>query len=122
MLEVLRRLKGAGLTGVKVLWTFFERRIQPLMARVHPLFRYTGASDPTRMSPDVLMPADVRSRVWAVIKRLEDMPKLDRHEQGLAPNPVARHAGYDPVAVSICYFFSVALCVPSSSTLYLAWL
>ncbi|OEL23984.1 hypothetical protein BAE44_0014998 [Dichanthelium oligosanthes] len=59
MLELLGPLKDAGLTGVKVLWTFFERRVQPLMARVHPLFRYTGAGDPMRMSPEVLTSAEM---------------------------------------------------------------
>ncbi|OEL13894.1 hypothetical protein BAE44_0025087 [Dichanthelium oligosanthes] len=50
MLALLKPLKDAGLTGVKVLWTFFERRVQPLTARAHPLFRYTGAGDSTRTS------------------------------------------------------------------------
>ncbi|OEL29829.1 hypothetical protein BAE44_0009152 [Dichanthelium oligosanthes] len=58
MRGLLREWKGAGLTGVKVMWTFFERRVQPLMARAHPLFRYAGADDPTRMSLDALSPAE----------------------------------------------------------------
>ncbi|OEL27809.1 hypothetical protein BAE44_0011172 [Dichanthelium oligosanthes] len=68
-LVLLGPLKAAGLTGVKVLWTFFERRVQPLKARVHPLFRYFGIGDLTRVSPEVLEPAEVRSRVRTVIKR-----------------------------------------------------
>ncbi|OEL29337.1 hypothetical protein BAE44_0009646 [Dichanthelium oligosanthes] len=101
MLALLRPLKDAGLTGVKVLWTFFERRVQPLAARVHPLFRYTGAGDLTRTSLEALPPAEVRSRVWAMIKRAkvdDDVVELDRHEAGLALVPAARHVGYDPVA------------------------
>ncbi|OEL23053.1 hypothetical protein BAE44_0015928 [Dichanthelium oligosanthes] len=69
MLALLGQLKDAGLTGVKVLWTFFERRVQPLAARVRPLLRYTSAGDPMRTSPELLTPGEVRSRVWAVIKR-----------------------------------------------------
>ncbi|OEL24883.1 hypothetical protein BAE44_0014098 [Dichanthelium oligosanthes] len=105
MLTLLRELKAAGLTGVKVLWTFFERRVQPLAARAHPFFRYTGAGDPMRMSWEPLTPQEVRSRVWAVIKRAknaeDDHAELDRHEAGLAPEPVARHEGHDPVIISL---------------------
>jgi hypothetical protein len=104
MLDLLKPLKAAGLTGVKVMWTFFERRIQPLLARAHALYRYTGVKDPTRMSPEVLSPKEVRARVWAVIKRPKDNPELDRHEKGQAPYPVARHAKNDPATVCICFF------------------
>ncbi|OEL15050.1 hypothetical protein BAE44_0023931 [Dichanthelium oligosanthes] len=82
MLDLLGPLKAAGLTGVKVMWTFFERRIQPLMARVHTLYQYTGVKDPTRISLEMLMPKEVRARVWVVIKRPDDNPDLDRHERG----------------------------------------
>jgi hypothetical protein len=105
MLPLLKELKVAGLTGVKVLWTFFERRVQPLKAREHPLYRYTGDDDPTRMKPERLTPLEIRSRVWAVIKRSKaevekDNVELDRHQAGLALEPVARHAGHDPPNVS----------------------
>ncbi|OEL16051.1 hypothetical protein BAE44_0022930 [Dichanthelium oligosanthes] len=72
MLALLRELKVAGLTGVKVLWTFFKRRVEPLVARVRPLFCYTSAGDPTRMSPEPLTPGEVRSHVWAMIKRAKN--------------------------------------------------
>ncbi|OEL33992.1 hypothetical protein BAE44_0004989 [Dichanthelium oligosanthes] len=61
------------------------------------MFRYTGAGNPTRMSPDELTPAEVKSRVWAVIRRQEDLPEINRHAAGLAPRPAARHAKHDPV-------------------------
>ncbi|OEL19760.1 hypothetical protein BAE44_0019221, partial [Dichanthelium oligosanthes] len=93
------------LTEVKVLWTFFERRVQPLAARAHPLFRYTGAGDSTRTSQEALTLAEVRSRVWVVIKRLkaaeDNIAELDHHESGLASEPVARREGHDPVVVSL---------------------
>ncbi|OEL34627.1 hypothetical protein BAE44_0004354 [Dichanthelium oligosanthes] len=109
MLAPLRLLKDAGLTGVKVLWTFFERRVQPLAARAHTLFRYTGTGDSTRTSQEALSPAEVRSRVWVVIKRAkadDDVVELDRHEAGLALVPTAWHAEYDPVGVSFRCFSS----------------
>ncbi|OEL15328.1 hypothetical protein BAE44_0023651 [Dichanthelium oligosanthes] len=99
MLDLLKPLKAAGLTGVKVMWTFFERRIQPLMAQAHTMYRYTSVGDPMRMSPEVLTPGEVRTRVWAVIKRPEDNQDLDRHERGQAPYPAARHAKNDPATL-----------------------
>jgi hypothetical protein len=108
MLAELERLKQAGLTGVKVLWTFFERRVQPLKARAHPMFRYTGVGDPTRSSQDLLTPLEVRARVWAMIKRskevAEDVAELDSHQAGLALEPAARREGLDPPVVSLLSF------------------
>jgi hypothetical protein len=108
MLAELKRLKDAGLTGVRVLWTFFERRIQPLKARAHPMYRYAGVSDPTRSSRDELTPVEVRARVWAMIKRskevADDVAELDRHQAGLALEPAARHEGLDPPVVSLPFF------------------
>ncbi|OEL31962.1 hypothetical protein BAE44_0007019, partial [Dichanthelium oligosanthes] len=92
------------LTGVRVLWTFFERRVQPLVARARPLFRYTGDDDSMRTSREPLTPEEVRSRVWVVIKRVkdveDDITELDRLEAGAVPGPTARHAGNDPAIVS----------------------
>ncbi|OEL31531.1 hypothetical protein BAE44_0007450 [Dichanthelium oligosanthes] len=99
MLAELKRLKRAGLTGVRVLWTFFERRVQPLKARAHPLYRYTGVGDPMRLSRDELTPLEVRARVRAAIKRskhvADDVAELDRHQHGLALEPAARREGLD---------------------------
>ncbi|OEL17607.1 hypothetical protein BAE44_0021374 [Dichanthelium oligosanthes] len=112
MLDLLAPLKAAGLTGVKVLWTFFERRVQPLGARARPLFQYTSVDDPTRSSQDVLEPMEVRSRVWTVIRRVQapdDLQELDRHEAGLAPYPSARRDRNDPPSVSFALAFDLAL-------------
>ncbi|OEL13435.1 hypothetical protein BAE44_0025546, partial [Dichanthelium oligosanthes] len=106
VLDLLEPLKVAGLTGVKVMWTFFERRVQPLMAPAHALYKYAGVKDPTRMSPEVLTSKEVKARVRAVTKRSEDEPDLDRHERGEAPYPAARHAKNDPAMLlraKVCY-------------------
>ncbi|OEL32584.1 hypothetical protein BAE44_0006397 [Dichanthelium oligosanthes] len=110
MVELVRQLKEAGLTGVRVLWTFFERRVQPLAARARPLFRYTGDDDSTRTSREPLTPEEVRSHVWAVIKRTkdteDDITELDRLEAGDAPEPAAKRVGNDPpvpLHARLCY-------------------
>ncbi|OEL38524.1 hypothetical protein BAE44_0000457 [Dichanthelium oligosanthes] len=94
------------------MWTFFERRVQPLMARARPLFRYSGTDDPTRTSPVVLTPMEVRARVWAVINRAEITPELVQLEAGQALVPAARHAGYDPMTVSFVASYCSALGFP----------
>ncbi|OEL37874.1 hypothetical protein BAE44_0001107 [Dichanthelium oligosanthes] len=107
MLPLLGELKNAGLTGVKVLRTLFERRVQPLAARVRPLFCYSGDDDPSRMRLEPLTPLEIWSRVWAVIKRAKDaeadFAELERHQAGDAPQPAARREGHDPVVVSLLY-------------------
>lgn len=47
ILEVLEGRVLAGLNRVKVLWTMFERWVQPLKQRTHLLCDYTGTEDPT---------------------------------------------------------------------------
>ena len=40
----LRSPNGSGLTGVDIMLTWLRRRVQPLQARVEPMWRYTGAT------------------------------------------------------------------------------
>ncbi|OEL24228.1 hypothetical protein BAE44_0014753 [Dichanthelium oligosanthes] len=108
-LTTLGPLKEAGLTGIKVLWTLFERRIQPLKARARPLFQYSGVGNPTRVSPEVLEPVEVRSRVWTMIKKkmtVDEVADLDHHEADQALLPAAKWEGYDPpcpLCSRMCY-------------------
>ncbi|OEL17447.1 hypothetical protein BAE44_0021534 [Dichanthelium oligosanthes] len=98
-LAVLGPLNVAGLTGIKVLWTLFERRIQPLKAQVPPLFQYSGVGDTTRASPEELELAELRSRVWMVIKKkltADEEADLNCHEAVQAHDPAARRQGHDP--------------------------
>lgn len=45
--EVQRLVRG-GLTGVEILVTWMDRRIQPLQARENPMYEYAGVTDSTR--------------------------------------------------------------------------
>ncbi|OEL37420.1 hypothetical protein BAE44_0001561, partial [Dichanthelium oligosanthes] len=97
-------LKDAGLTGIKVLWTLFERRIQPLKARARPLFQYSGIGDLTRVSLEVLKPAEVRSRVWMLINKkmtADEEADLSHHEASQALHLAARRESYDLPCVSL---------------------
>ena len=50
----LVREKGKELSGTAVYSLFLKRRIQPLQARAHPMWMYSGASDPTRSCKEEL--------------------------------------------------------------------
>ena len=51
LLEILDGRKGEGITGVGVVLSFINRRVQPVKDRVHPSNEYSGPCDPTRESP-----------------------------------------------------------------------
>ena len=49
--DVVELIRG-GVTGLGLLEVFLSRRIQPLQARNHPMWRYTGPDDSTRTHPE----------------------------------------------------------------------
>ena len=46
----LQETVGLEVSGLQIMATFIRRRIQPLQARAHPMWEYTGVEDPTRVS------------------------------------------------------------------------
>jgi hypothetical protein len=48
--ELLRMFDRSWLDGPTVALNFIYRRVQPCKERVHPLYEYSGSSDPTRES------------------------------------------------------------------------
>jgi len=57
--RVLQNTAGQELSGVQILATFLRRRIQPLQARVHGMWMYQGATDPTRVGAEELSTNEV---------------------------------------------------------------
>jgi hypothetical protein len=49
LLDTIRVLKQQGLNGFKIVASYLRRRVQPLKAREHYGFEYSGAEDPSRM-------------------------------------------------------------------------
>ncbi|OEL27342.1 hypothetical protein BAE44_0011639 [Dichanthelium oligosanthes] len=93
----LKQLKNAGLTAVGLLWTFFERRVQPLKARTCPMFEYAGPADPTRESGMELTPVEVKARVRLVLKKSPNIKAdLNVHEAAPCPSaqPSSRPSGF----------------------------
>jgi hypothetical protein len=66
------------LSGLQLIRTFIERRIQPLAARAHCMWDYTGHQDPTRFSSDELKEAEITDGVLAVtsLKKKSTVPKI----------------------------------------------
>ncbi|OEL28655.1 hypothetical protein BAE44_0010326 [Dichanthelium oligosanthes] len=80
---------------VGLLWTFFKRRIQPLKARVHPMFEYTGSADPTRELEKELAESEVKVRVSGVLRLRISI------EASLTNCPLARSLTQNPRHVSL---------------------
>jgi hypothetical protein len=66
------------LSGVQLIRTFIERRVQPLTARAHCMWDYSNCRDSTRISPDELHEAEIDDSVRAVtnIKKKSIVPKV----------------------------------------------
>jgi hypothetical protein len=53
-------------TDLQLICTFIERRIQPLAARAHCMWDYTGHRDSTRFTSDELKEAEINDGVCAI--------------------------------------------------------
>jgi hypothetical protein len=73
----LRSIPGKEVTSLQLICTFIERRIQPLAARAHCMWDYTGRRDSTRFTFNELREADIDEGVLAVTLLTEkiDVPK-----------------------------------------------
>nr|BAI39802.1 hypothetical protein [Oryza sativa Indica Group]BAI39829.1 hypothetical protein [Oryza sativa Indica Group] len=66
-MNVISDLREQGLTGYEITKDFIAWRIQPLQARAHPAFDFTGDLDVTRISPWALHDDIVTQRVKDVL-------------------------------------------------------
>ena len=56
LVEKVVQLINEGVTGLDLLEVFLNRRIQPLQARDHPMWLYSGSDDTTRVHPEEVPP------------------------------------------------------------------
>ena len=54
--------------GVDIIRTFLKCRVQPLQARAHPMFLYTGRDDPMRVAAQDLSKGDVDGILRPLLK------------------------------------------------------
>ena len=74
--EDLQLIPEKEVNGVDIIRTFLERRVQPLQARAHPMFLYSGRRDPTRVSAEKMSEGDLDRalRVLLKFKAGEEIP------------------------------------------------
>jgi hypothetical protein len=77
-IEQLRATLKKELSGLQLIRTFIERRIQPLAARAHCMWDYSDRRDSTRISSDELREAEIDECVRAItnIKKKSPVPKV----------------------------------------------
>jgi hypothetical protein len=76
-IEQLRATPNKKLSGIQLIRTFIERRIQPLAARAHCMWDYSDCWDSTRISSDELREAEIDECMCTVtnIKKKSPVPK-----------------------------------------------
>jgi hypothetical protein len=76
-IQELRSTPKKELSGIQLICTFIERRVQPLAARAHYMWEYTDCRDPTRMTSDELKEVKIDDGVRAItkIKKKSVVPK-----------------------------------------------
>jgi hypothetical protein len=77
-IQQLRATPKKELSGIKLIRTFIEHRIQPLAARAHCMWDYSDRRDSTRISQDELREAEIDECVRTVtnIKKKNPVPKI----------------------------------------------
>ena len=83
-----------GVTGMDLLEVFLRRRIQPLQARDHPMWMYSGLDDTTRIHPEDIDDATLE-RWLASITGNKDNPHGARRIPPLDQS-------YEPDKVQFC--------------------
>jgi hypothetical protein len=67
-IQELRSMPKKELSGIQLIRTFIECRVQPLAARAHYMWEYTDRHDPTRMTSNELKEVEIDDDVHAVTK------------------------------------------------------
>jgi hypothetical protein len=75
-IQQLRVTPKKELSGIQLIRTFIERRIQPLVARAHCMWDYSDRRDSTRISQDELREAEIDECVRAVMNIKKKSPVL----------------------------------------------
>ena len=71
ILRVIAIIKKKRVTGDHVVFSFINRRTQPLQLRKHPAFRYEGMQDPIRMSSEPMAQSEVVKRCCKVLDNFD---------------------------------------------------
>jgi hypothetical protein len=95
-IQQLRATPKKELSGLQLIRTFIERRVQPLAARAHCMWDYTDHRDPTRISSDELKEAKIDDGVCAItsLKKKSFVPKVFDAVAFSKLHPTPRYSSY----------------------------
>lgn len=74
LLELIEALKLMGVTGASVMYSFFERHVQPLQKRSRLSFNYSETEYPSRMCAEELAPGEALMRMRLVLLDVATTP------------------------------------------------
>ena len=103
LLERVEQLRKE-ITGVDLISTWVRRRVQPLQARVHPMWEYSGDEDLTRVGPEVPTDTQIANHVQLLCK-VRDDDTCSRQ-----PSVEPFWMGHPPLRLVSC--LSCVLCLP----------
>jgi hypothetical protein len=89
-LDIIEALKMTGVTGASVMFSFFKRRVQPILQRHQLGFEYTGSEDPSRMCAEELSDDAALLRVRRVLLDVDAVPYVpELYTARKPPKPVS---------------------------------
>jgi hypothetical protein len=74
LLDIIEAHKMTGVTGASVMFSFFKRRVQPILQRHRLGFEYIGFEDPSRMCAEELSDDAALLRVRRVLLHVDAVP------------------------------------------------
>jgi hypothetical protein len=102
LLDITEAHKMTGVTGASVMFSFFKRRVQPIL-QCHRLgFEYTGSKDPSRMCVEELSDDAALLQVRRVLLDMDTVPYvLELFTARNLPKPVSTRLLF--VEIYFCY-------------------
>jgi hypothetical protein len=89
LMAKIKQLQDEGLTGIVLIVTWPDWRIQPLEAREHPMWAYSGVSDSTRGTATELSNKDFMNLLKNLTKERTDLDRVPHvaHFSASSPPP-----------------------------------
>jgi hypothetical protein len=114
-IQQLRATPKKELSGLQLIRTFIERRIQSLAARAHCMWDYTGRRDSMQFSSDELKEAKIDDGVRAVtsLKKKSTVPKIFGTEAFSKLNPRIEVCFLCPLTEHFCLAMYLLLIIGS---------
>jgi hypothetical protein len=102
LLDIIEAHKMTGVTGASVMFSFFKRRVQPILQRHRLGFEYTGSEDPSHMCAEELSDDAALLRVKRVLLDVDAVPYVpELFSARNPPKPVSTRVLF--VEIHLCY-------------------